>query len=216
MMNADPNDFLKSLLSAGNDSAQAQSRAAVLAQADRLLDGLIADKRDDAVSFLVPGRIEFLGKHTDYAGGRSLLCAVERGFAVIAVPRKDRTIRIANPLGGPPIVFDLDPQLHVTTGHWSNYAMTVARRLARNFPTAVCGADIAFASDLPPSAGMSSSSALMIAIYLVLARVNRLDELPAYRENIKNIEELAGSNKVLQVSKGFSYTLGSAGAVGPQ
>jgi len=32
----------------------------------------------------VPGRIEFLGKHTDYAGGRSLLCAIDRGIAAVA------------------------------------------------------------------------------------------------------------------------------------
>ena len=31
-------------------------------------------------AFFVPGRIECLGKHTDYAGGRSLICAVELGF----------------------------------------------------------------------------------------------------------------------------------------
>ena len=32
-------------------------------------------------SLFVPGRIEVLGKHTDYAGGRSLVAAVPRGFA---------------------------------------------------------------------------------------------------------------------------------------
>ncbi len=33
------------------------------------------------IAWFVPGRIEFLGKHTDYAGGRSLLCAVAQGRA---------------------------------------------------------------------------------------------------------------------------------------
>ena len=33
--------------------------------------------------WFVPGRIEVFGKHTDYAGGRSLLCCVERGFHVV-------------------------------------------------------------------------------------------------------------------------------------
>ena len=42
----------------------------------------------------VPGRIEFLGKHTDYAGGRSLVCTVERGFVVVAAARDDRLVRI--------------------------------------------------------------------------------------------------------------------------
>ena len=36
------------------------------------------------VSWFVPGRIEVLGKHTDYAGGRSLLAAVDRGITFTA------------------------------------------------------------------------------------------------------------------------------------
>jgi galactokinase len=35
-----------------------------------------------AKAFFVPGRVEVLGKHTDYAGGRSLLMAVSKAFCV--------------------------------------------------------------------------------------------------------------------------------------
>ncbi|WP_220458772.1 galactokinase family protein [Schaalia sp. JY-X169] len=31
------------------------------------------------MSWFVPGRVEVFGKHTDYAGGRSLLIASEQG-----------------------------------------------------------------------------------------------------------------------------------------
>ena len=40
------------------------------------------------MSFFVPGRIEVLGKHTDYAGGRSLLCAAEQGFCLVAAAQE--------------------------------------------------------------------------------------------------------------------------------
>ena len=33
-------------------------------------------------AWFVPGRLEVLGKHTDYAGGNSLLAAVEQGITV--------------------------------------------------------------------------------------------------------------------------------------
>src|SRR5262245_50090763 len=46
------------------------------------------------VAHWVPGRVEFLGKHTDYAGGRSLLCTVERGVSIVAQPRRDSCVRI--------------------------------------------------------------------------------------------------------------------------
>ena len=45
---------------------------------------------DLARAWWVPGRIEVLGKHTDYGGGRSLLTTVERGFHVLATPRRAR------------------------------------------------------------------------------------------------------------------------------
>ena len=41
--------------------------------------------RRTPMRLFVPGRIEVLGKHTDYAGGRSLTCAAERGFSVAYV-----------------------------------------------------------------------------------------------------------------------------------
>jgi hypothetical protein len=48
----------------------------------------------------VPGRIEVLGKHTDYAGGRSLLAAVERGFSIAVRPRSDCRLRITDAASG--------------------------------------------------------------------------------------------------------------------
>ena len=51
---------------------------------------------ETATWYHVPGRIEVLGKHTDYAGGRSLVCATEQGMAVETAPRADRTVRIVD------------------------------------------------------------------------------------------------------------------------
>ena len=42
--------------------------------------------------------------------------------------------------------FPIDAALEPARGHWSNYPMTVARRLARNFGRSRRGADIAFFS----------------------------------------------------------------------
>jgi len=99
--------------------------------------------------FFVPGRIEVLGKHTDYAGGRSMVAAVERGFCVAVRPRRDDLVIVADALRREWVRFKIGPDLVPPVGHWSNYPMTVARRLARNFPTARHGAEVIFASDLP-------------------------------------------------------------------
>ena len=59
--------------------------------------------------YFVPGRIEVVGKHTDYAGGSSLLCAVERGFTVTVDPRRDGRVCVRS--AGSESDFPLDPDL---------------------------------------------------------------------------------------------------------
>jgi len=159
----------------------------------------------------VPGRIEFLGKHTDYAGGRSLVCATEQGMSVAYAPRTDRVLRIVDLRDGDQVTFEILPDLSLTIGHWSNYPMTVARRVARNFGIDLRGADIVISSDLPPAAGMSSSSALMIAIFLALSDVNRLNACETYRANINAKEDLAGYLGTIENGQTFGTLSGDAG-----
>ncbi|HEX2828166.1 MAG TPA: hypothetical protein VHP37_17560 [Burkholderiales bacterium] len=75
----------------------------------------------------------------------------------------------------------IDASASAPPGHWSTYPVTVARRIARDFGGDLRGADIAFASDLPIAAGVSSSSALVVATFLVLAHVNALALEPMER-----------------------------------
>ncbi|CAE8653446.1 unnamed protein product, partial [Polarella glacialis] len=89
-------------------------------------------------AFWVPGRIEVVGKHTDYAGGRSLLCAINRGFCVVTVDRQDTLLRAVSlqfESGSEDSVVEvaLDPNLEVRSDHWSNYVSTAVRRLSQNF-----------------------------------------------------------------------------------
>ena len=163
------------------------------------------------IAQFVPGRIEVLGKHTDYAGGRSLLCAIERGFTVLAVPRHDARIRVVDVLGGDTRAFELHATLTATRGDWSNYVATVVRGLARHFPGARRGADIAFASDLPPASGMSSSSAMVIATFLALETVNDLTADAVYRRVITSPEALAGYLGAVENGRTFGPLAGDLG-----
>ena len=53
--------------------------------------------------------------------------------------------------------------------------LAVARRFARDFPHATTGVDIRLRSTLPASAGLSSSSALTVAIATALIDVNDME-----------------------------------------
>ena len=94
------------------------------------------------IEFFVPGRIEFLGKHTDYAGGRSLLCPIERGVRIRATPRRDGVVRVRDTCMNEAVQCTFEPDLVTPRGHWANYPFTVVRRLARDFPDARTGADL--------------------------------------------------------------------------
>jgi len=170
----------------------AEGREQLLERAARRLEAL-AGRSGEPTRWFVPGRIEVFGKHTDYAGGRSLLCAVERGICVVARPRSDRRVRITDAILGLETSLTLsDEQEASEQGSWTAYPTAVVRRIARDFPGGLLGADIAIASDLPRSAGLSSGSALVVAIFTALAHVNTLEAHPAWRANIRSAEDLAG------------------------
>jgi galactokinase len=142
-------------------------------------------------AWFVPGRIEVFGKHTDYAGGRSLLAAVPRGFVVAAAPRDDRQVRVTDARWRESVWIDPADE-SAAWGGWASYAAVVARRLARDFPGAALGTEIALVSDLPRAAGLSSSSALVVAMATALVRRAALDERPEWRAALATRPDLAG------------------------
>ena len=196
----------------GLSAGAAREKAELLAKAATAIGQRCGTtERKGLSAIFVPGRIEVLGKHTDYAGGRSMVAAVERGFCTLFTAREDRQIHVVDALSGQHTVFTLHAELLPPGGHWSNYPMTVARRIARNFPAACRGAEIAFASDLPPAAGMSSSSALMVTLFLALAEVNQLAVTAEYREHLSTATALAGYLGTVENGQSFGPLRGDRG-----
>ena len=205
----DPAALAGRLAASGLSKPAAEEKAGLFHRCLGMLNSM-SGPRGEVHALFVPGRIEVLGKHTDYAGGRSLLAAAERGFCVVARARDDNHVRIA-PVDQEAVEFAISPDLEPAIGAWSNYPMTVARRLARNFPAFLRGADVAFASDLPPAAGMGSSSALVVASFLVLSGFNDLHKLDEYRDNIASREDLAGYLGTIENGQSFRGLAGDRG-----
>ena len=193
----------------GMSALEAAAKERLLDLAERALPS--GDGAAHRVAFFVPGRIEVLGKHTDCAGGRSLLCAVERGFCIVARARQDGRVTVANAESGERAEWNWNADVRPVVGHWSNYPATVVRRVARNFPGVTVGADVAFASDLPPASGMSSSSAFMIGIFLALADLGGLAGMDDFRSAISGRESLAGYLATIENGRSFGPLAGDTG-----
>jgi galactokinase len=164
-----------------------------------------------AIGLYIPGRIEVLGKHTDYAGGESIVAAIERAFCLVALPRSDQRVFLTRVETGQTIAVELSPEIVPVRGQWANYPMTVIRRICRNFAGPWQGAEIAFGSDLPPAAGMSSSSAFLVGIFLALAEINHLAASAAWQENLRNLEDLAGYLATVENGQSFGTLHGDQG-----
>lgn len=204
-----PSACWQEALSRGGLSQRAvHEKSMLLARAGRALAEMGSGA--ELAAWWVPGRIEVLGKHTDYCGGRSLLAAVERGFVFLGAPRDDAKLRIHALDLGETREIDLAGPITPEMGHWSNYLATVARRLTRNFGQ-LRGADLVFGGDLPGAGGLSSSSAIIVGTFLVLSDLNQLETNDIYRHNILNNQDLANFLGTLENGSSFKELAGDTG-----
>jgi galactokinase len=111
-----------------------------------------------------PGRIEFIGNHTDYNGGTVLGAAIDRGVWVALARRDDGQRRFATDQRGDLVVLPAD-RLPKQTGPaaWTNYPLGVLAALPEFSQRAPAGFDYLAMSDLPVGAGLSSSAAIELA-----------------------------------------------------
>ena len=130
----DVDELATQLSTTGLSQEACYTRARLFARAASALSITGEAAGGQPLAFFVPGRIEVLGKHTDYAGGRTMVAAVERGFCLAALPRDDRQIVVIDAASGETIVFRAEAELKPQAGSWANYPMTVARRWRETSP----------------------------------------------------------------------------------
>lgn len=157
------------------------------AQAQRYNEALTAfrGRYGPGVVWLVraPGRVNLIGEHTDYSQGYVLPVALDRDILLLARPRSDARVQVANLEAAYSIrAFAIAPSIAPRpVGDWANYLQGPAELLARETGRALRGIDALVCGrapwGVPRGAGVSSSSALTVAATLALAHLN---ELPLY------------------------------------
>lgn len=124
-----------------------------------------------------PGRIEFIGNHTDYNGGTVLGASIDRGVWVAVAPRGDGQWCFATDghAGVVTVKVTETPTRQTGTGTWVNYPLGVIAALAALGRRVPEGFDLLVMSDLPAGAGLSSSAALELSSALAFLALSGQD-----------------------------------------
>lgn len=131
-----------------------------------------------------PGRIEFIGNHTDYNGGTVLGAAIDRGVWVAVARRTDGQRRFASDQRGAIVTTPAGkPRRREGAESWVNYPLGVIAALPEFGLKMPEGFDFLAMSDLPAGAGLSSSAAIELAS--ALAFVALTGEQPSRETLVK-------------------------------
>lgn len=119
----------------------------------------------------VPGRVNLIGEHIDYHDLPVMPMAIQRRVRIAFRRRDDRRIRAASgPYGEREFAWK-GPLEPAASGDWVNYVKAAAQAIDGKW-SAAYGIDAVVDSDLPPAAGLSSSSALLTGFTLALLEAN--------------------------------------------
>lgn len=143
-----------------------------------------------------PGRVNLIGEHIDYNGLPVLPAAIPYTITAIAGCRNDTEVRVANirpdyESGGFELSHDI---LHSPGGHWLNYVKAGMQGVHEYLPEESAGCNVLFQGAIPNSAGLSSSSALVVASALTALTVNnvKMDRLEL-AETMSRAERYVGT-----------------------
>ncbi|MCD4825206.1 MAG: NTP transferase domain-containing protein [Phycisphaerae bacterium] len=169
-----------------------------------------------------PARVNLLGRHVDHRGGYVNVMAINREVLLAASPREDDlvTLRNTSVRAFPPREFRLldligdtswddwldfvssqvvRRELSSAPGDWSHYARAPLLRLQHECQDVrLCGMDCVVSGNIPMGAGLSSSSAMVVAFAEAAVALNNLDVQP------QDFVDLCGEGEWFVGSRGGS------------
>jgi len=145
-------------------------------------------KKNDVWFIKVPGRVNLIGEHVDYNNGVVLPCAIDREIVICLTGNSSGLVRISNVNPDyPEIEFSVRKTIVPDEkGFWGNYIKAgvngIVEYLSQSTDSnllAINGFDAVISSTLPPAAGLSSSSTLVVgaALAILLANEIQVDKL---------------------------------------
>lgn len=127
----------------------------------------------EAKVYFAPGRVNLIGEHIDYNGGRVLPCALTLGTYGVARKRGDDKLRLYS-LNDPEGRIRESTIRDLTPGEekdWTNYPRGVMWAFREKGMEMSSGLDLLIYGDLPGGAGLSSSASLEVLTGFILRDV---------------------------------------------
>jgi galactokinase len=123
--------------------------------------------------FFCPGRVNLIGEHIDYNGGKVMPCAISRGTFLAVAKNTDKKLRFEC------LNFPETAELHLQSSYsrtgkeWFNFPLGSINQLLQEGHS-ISGLDLLFYGDLPIGAGLSSSASIEVLTMFAVGELFQL------------------------------------------
>jgi galactokinase len=109
--------------------------------------------------FFCPGRVNLIGEHIDYNGGKVMPCAISLGTWLAVSKNNNKLLRFSSLNFPDKADFHLQDSYSKTGKEWFNYPLGVINEIVQ-IGDHLSGLDMLFYGNLPIGAGLSSSASI--------------------------------------------------------
>lgn len=132
----------------------------------QLVEAFRARFAAEPVVFWAPGRVNLIGEHIDYCGGRVLPMPIQYGIHAAVAITQEPTVHAVSHNTEQLVCFATAEAGQYPAGHWGRYVVGAVDTLAANLNGR--GLNILVEGDVPGS-GLSSSASLTVALLSAIA-----------------------------------------------
>ena len=129
--------------------------------------------------YFSPGRVNLIGEHTDYNGGRVFPCALTLGTYGAARKREDNKIHFysMNLDSFGVVEASLDDLTNKKEYNWANYPLGIVWAFKEKGHTITSGFDMVIWGNIPNGSGLSSSASLEVLTGVILTDLFEIKDL---------------------------------------
>jgi galactokinase len=124
--------------------------------------------------FFCPGRVNLIGEHIDYNGGKVMPCAISLGTWVAVSKNNNKLLRFSSLNVPEKADFHLQDSYSKTGKEWFNYPLGVINEIVQNGDD-ISGMDMLYYGNLPIGAGLSSSASIEVLTGFTISELFKLN-----------------------------------------